>query len=54
MSSSCAARSVPRRTTIHVTRWERLEDWEAMSTDQAFLDLLTETDPEFEPTTAEV
>ena len=39
---------------IHVTRWERLEDWEAMFTDQAFLDLLTATDPEFEPTTAEV
>ena len=39
---------------LHVTRWERLEDWEAMFLDQAFLELLTATDPQFEATTAEV
>lgn len=39
---------------IHLTVWERLEDWEALFEDQAFLDLLSATDPQFEPSLAEV
>lgn len=39
---------------LHVTRWERLEDWEAMFEDQAFLDILTGIDPRFEPAQAEI
>ena len=39
---------------VHVMRWERLEDFEAMFEDQAFLDTLTAIDPKFEPTAAEV
>ena len=43
------------RDFVHVMRWERLEDWETMFADQAFLDILSDSVPMFEePGTAEV
>lgn len=39
---------------LHVTRWEALEDWEAMFADQAFLDILSGIDPQFDASAAEV
>lgn len=39
---------------VHVMRWERQEDWEALFEDQAFLDLLRTMEPGFEPSAAEV
>lgn len=39
---------------VHVTRWESVEDWEALHEDQAFLDLLSAMNPGFEPAIAQV
>ena len=39
---------------VSVMRWERLEDFEAMFADQAFLDTLSSVDPKFEQSAAEV